>query len=60
MNNYHPTLGDGCGPSWLSFIGNMKDSLWSIDLFCCEPVSLKTHWVLVVHGEFVVQAGIGT
>ncbi len=26
----------------------MKDSLWSIDLFCCESISLKTHWVLVV------------
>jgi len=26
----------------------MKNSLWSIDLFCCESISLKTHWVLVV------------
>ena len=26
----------------------MKDSLWSIDLFCCESISLKTHWVLVM------------
>ena len=26
----------------------MKDSLCSIDLFCCESIHLKTHWVLVV------------
>ena len=28
---FHPEPGDG--PSWLSFIGHMKDSLWSVDLF---------------------------
>ena len=48
MKHYHPRPRDGGGPSWLSFIGNMKDSLWSIDLFCCESISLNTHWVLVV------------
>ena len=26
----------------------MKDSLWSIDLFVCDSINLKTHWVLVV------------
>jgi transposase InsO family protein len=36
------------GLSWLSFIGHMKDSLWSIDFFRCEFLRLKTHWVLVV------------
>ena len=29
-------------------LASMKDSLWSVDLFCCESISLKTHWVLVV------------
>ncbi len=24
----------------------MKDSLWSVDLFRCESVLLKSHWVL--------------
>ena len=48
INHYNPKPGEGSGPSWLSFIGNMKNSLWSIDLFCCEPIHLKTHWVLVV------------
>jgi putative transposase len=30
----------------------MKDSLWSIDLFRCESITLKTHWVLVVMDQF--------
>ena len=36
------------GPSWLTFIGHMKDSLWSVDLFRCESILLKSHSVLVV------------
>jgi hypothetical protein len=36
------------GPSWLTFLGHTKDSLWSLDLFCCESMMLRTHWVLVV------------
>ena len=36
------------GPSWLSTIGHAKDSLWSIDLFRCESILLKSHWVMVV------------
>jgi transposase InsO family protein len=48
MKHYHPRPGDRDGPSWLSFLASMKDCLWSVDLFCCESISLKTHWVLVV------------
>lgn len=33
-------------PSRLTFIGHMKDSLWSVDLFRCESITLRTHWVL--------------
>ena len=40
------------GPSWLTFISYMKDSLWSVDLFRCESVTLRTHWVLVVMDQF--------
>ena len=36
------------GPSWLTFLGYMKDSLWSMDLFRCESATMRTHWVLVV------------
>jgi len=48
--HYHPMPGGG--PSWLTFIGHTKDSLWSIDLFRCESILLKTHWVLVVLDQF--------
>ena len=44
-SHYRPGFG---GPSWLTFIGHLKDSLWSIDLFRCESATLRTHWVLVV------------
>src|ERR1700746_3363167 len=40
------------GPSWLTFLGHMKDSLWSMDLFRCEPATLRTHWVLVVMDQY--------
>ena len=30
----------------------MKDSLWSVDLFRCESITLKSHWVLVVMDQF--------
>lgn len=39
----------GCGgPSWLTFLGHIKDSLWSVDLFRCESILLRSQWVLVV------------
>ena len=49
--HYRPDPGNG-GPSWLTFIGNTKDSLWSVDLFRCEPILLKSHWILVVMDQF--------
>jgi putative transposase len=45
--HYRPGSGSE-GPSWLSFLGHTKDSLWSCDLFRCESATLRTHWVLVV------------
>ena len=55
---------EGTGPSWLTFIGHTKDSLWSVDLFRCEAITLKLHWVLVVMDQstrriigFAVHAG---
>src|SRR5450759_3127158 len=36
------------GPSWLTLIGDMKDSLWSVDLFRCESIVLKSYWVMAV------------
>jgi len=43
---------DSTGPSWLTFLGHMKDSLWSLDLFRCESAILRTHWILVVMDQF--------
>ena len=43
---------DNAGPSWLTFIGHTKDSLWSLDLFRCESILLNSHWVLVVMDQF--------
>jgi len=36
------------GPSLLTFLSQTKDSLWSVDLFRCESILLRSHWVLVV------------
>ena len=43
---------DSSGPSWLTFLGHMKDSLWSIDLFRCESATLRSYWVLVVMDQY--------
>ena len=40
------------GPSWLSFIGHAKDSLWSVDMFRCESILLRSHWVMLVMDIF--------
>jgi len=49
--HYRPEHSDN-GPSWLTFIGHAKDSLWSIDLFRCESILLQSHWVLIVMDQF--------
>ena len=49
--HYRPASGTD-GPSWLSFIGQVKDSLWSADLFRCESILLKSYWVMVVIDVF--------
>jgi hypothetical protein len=50
--HYRPGPDSGNGPSWLTFIGHLKDSLWSIYMFRCESILLRTHWVLVVMDQF--------
>lgn len=49
--HYRPGSDNG-GPSWLTFLGHTKDSLWSIDLFRCESILLNSHWVLVIMDQF--------
>ena len=57
---YRPNPG-GAGPSWLTFLGHAKDSLWSLDLFRCESINLKSHWVMVVldqHTRRIIGFGV--
>jgi transposase InsO family protein len=44
----------------LSFIGHTRNSLWSVDLFRCESIVLRSYWVLVVMDQFTRRlVGIG-
>jgi putative transposase len=52
LSVYYRPEPDSGGPSWLTFLGHAKDSLWSCDLFRCESATLRTHWVLVVMDQF--------
>ena len=56
---------DHTSPSWLTFMGHVKESLWSLDLFRCKSVVLRTYWVLVVMDQYTrriigfgIQAGV--
>ena len=42
LAQHYRSVPTGGGPSWLTFIGHVKDSLWSLDLFRCESVVLRT------------------
>ena len=55
LNRYFkPTqpVGPGDGPSWLTFFGDFKDSLWSLDFFRVESTSLQSHWVMIAKAVF--------
>ena len=49
--HYRPGSDDN-GPLWLTFLGHTKDSPRSIDLFRCESILLKSHWVLLIRDQF--------
>ncbi len=62
--HYRPEPGSN-GPTWLTYLGHSKDSLWSVDLYRCESLLLKSHWVMVVMDQytrriigFAVHAGV--
>ena len=46
--HYRPDDSGPNGQSWLTFIAHAKDSLWSLDLFRCESILLRSHWVMLV------------
>jgi len=41
------------GPSWLTFIGHSKDSLWSMNFFKAESILLKLYSVMVIMDQFL-------
>ena len=50
----------GEGPSWLTLIAHASDSLWSVDLFRCESITLKSLWVMLVMDLFTRRiVGVG-
>jgi putative transposase len=50
--HYRPAGAGPCGPSWLTLLAQTRDSLWSVDLFRCESVLLRSHWVMLVMDVF--------
>jgi putative transposase len=52
LAHHHGPGRGAAGPSWLTFLGHTIDSLWSMDLFRCESVTLRPHWVLVVMDQY--------
>jgi len=50
--HHYRALPGGDGPSWLTVIGHATDSLWSVDLFRCESILLRSFWVMVVMDVF--------
>jgi len=51
VTHYHPDPSNR-GPSWLTTIGHAKDSLWSVDIFRCESILFRSHWVIVVMDQY--------
>ena len=52
LANYYKPDPENQGPSWLTTIAHAKDSLWNVDLFRCESILLKSHWVMVVMDQY--------
>ena len=48
VKHYRPDESGTTGPSWLAFIADTKDRLWSVDFFRCESMLLCIHWVMLV------------
>jgi len=50
--HHRPDGYDVTGPSWLTFVGHLEDSLWSADLFCVDSILLRSHWGIAVMDVF--------
>ena len=51
IHHFKPGI-DSDGPSWLTFLGHSKDSLWSMDFFTTESVLMTSYSVMVVMDQF--------
>jgi len=45
---YHRSEPGNDGPSWLTFIDHVKDSVWRVDLFRRDSILLRSHLVILV------------
>lgn len=52
LDKHYKHSPNNSGPSWLTFLGHTKDSLWSVDFFRAESIHLKSHWVMIVMDQF--------
>ena len=52
LSVHYKPVPENHGPSWLTTLGHAKNSLCSIDLFRCESILLKSHWVTVVMDQY--------
>lgn len=59
LRKYRSRQPPGCGASWLNSIGTAKDKLWSMDIFRCESILLRTHFVMIVMDHYTREI-IGT
>jgi putative transposase len=50
--HYRPGDSGSQGPSWLTLIAQTSDSVWSLDLFRCESILLRSYWVMLVMDVF--------
>ena len=48
LEKYYQPCSKPNAPYWLTFLGQTKDSLWSVDLFRCESILLLSQWILVL------------
>jgi putative transposase len=52
LQRHYAGLPHGNGPSWLTALAHAKDSLWSLDLFRCESILLRSCWVMIIIDVF--------
>lgn len=55
LEKHHEPSSNDDGPSWLTTLGHIKDSLWSMDLFRCESILPQSYWVMVIIGVAVAN-----